>query len=151
MHDPALYDRLRPRLEEGMPFLERMGLRLDAVGRGYVKMTAPLEPNINHIGVMYAGALFSLAEVPGGAIFYSAFDADRYYPIVKGMDIRYLKLATTDISVEVRLGEQEIARVQADAEANDKADYSWECELVDTAGVVVARTTNDYQMRRHGI
>ncbi|WP_370324650.1 YiiD C-terminal domain-containing protein [Euzebya sp.] len=147
---PDLLGQLKPALEDGIAFVQRMGLRLDAIEPGYVKMTAPLEGNVNHIGTMYAGALFTLAEVPGGAIFLSTFDASRYYPIVKGMDIRFVKPATTDISVEVRITADEVERIQAAAEAAGKADYSWTCELTDAGGVVVARSTNDYQLRTHG-
>ncbi len=150
MDDQTLYQRLRPALEEGLPFLRRMGLRLDSIDWGHVKLTCPLGPNVNHIGTMYAGALFTLAEVPGGAIFLSTFDTDTYYPIVKRMDIRYLKPATTDVSVEVSITSEEVERIQAGARADGRADYSWDCVLTDTAGVVVARSTNDYQLRRHG-
>ncbi len=145
-----MYDNLRPLLEEGFPFVERMGLRLDAIEPGYCRMTAPMEGNGNHIGTMYAGALFTLAEIPGGAIFLSTFDAARFYPIIKGMDIRYLKPARTDISVEVRITQDEVDRIQGLAEEHGKADYSWTSELVDTDGVVVCRTVNDYQLRAHG-
>lgn len=144
-------DNLRPALENGFAFLTNMGLRLDAIEPGYCRMTAPLEPNVNHIGTMYAGALFTLAEVPGGAIFLATFDAQTYYPIVRSMDIQFLKMARTDISVEVRIGQEEVDRIQAEADEHGKANYSWECELVDTDGVVVARTTNHYQLRRHGM
>ena len=150
MSDDSLLDQLRPALQEGFPFLSKMGLQLDAIEPGYCKMTAPLEPNVNHIGTMYAGALFTLAEVPGGAIFLSTFDATSYYPIVRGMDIRFLKMATTDISVEVRISQSEVDRIQVEAAEHGKANYSWACELTDTDGVVVATTTNDYQLRRHG-
>ncbi len=145
-----MHDTLRPLLEEGFPFVERMGLRLDEIRPGFCRMTAPFEGNGNHIGTMYAGALFTLAEIPGGAIFLSTFDASTYYPIIKGMDIRFVKPARTDISVEVSISGEEVARIQAEASARGKADYSWTCELTDTTGLVVARATNDYQLRTHG-
>lgn len=147
----ALLTNLKPLLEQGFPFVERMGVRLDAIEPGYCRMSVPFEGNGNHIGTMYAGALFTLAELPGGAIFLSSFDASRFYPIVKGMEIRFLKPATTDITVEVRITPEEVERIQAVATEAGKADYSWSCELVDTAGVVVARSTNDYQLRAHGL
>ena len=37
-------------------------------------MLMPFKPNRNHLGTMYAGALFTLAEIPGGAVLISAFD-----------------------------------------------------------------------------
>ena len=53
----------------------------------------------------------------------------------------------TDITVEVRMSDEEIARITAEAEANGKADYGWECELRDESGEVVAISQNTYQMR----
>lgn len=137
-------------LEETIPFVGRSKIEVEEIDVGYVKMRMPLEPNRNHVGTMYAGALFTLAEMPGGAIFVSTFDAKKFYPIVKSMDIQYLKPATTDITVEVRLPEDEAARIAAKAEADGKADYEWACELKDADGNVVAVTTNRYQMRSHG-
>ena len=141
---------MRQSLEKMIPFVGRSEIQVDELEVGYVKMRMPIEPNTNHVGTMYAGALFTLAEMPGGAIFVTTFNAKKFYPIVKSMDIHYLKPATTDITVEVRLSEEEAAKIAAKAEAEGKADYDWECELKDANGVVVATTTNRYQMRSHG-
>ena len=137
-------------LQETIPFVGRSEIEVEEIEVGYVKMRMPIEPNRNHVGTMYAGALFTLAEMPGGAIFVSTFDAKKFYPIVKSMDIKYVKPATTDITVEVRLSEEDAAEIAAKAAADGKADYEWQCELKDTEGNVVAITTNRYQMRSHG-
>jgi acyl-coenzyme A thioesterase PaaI-like protein len=112
-----------------------------------VKLMMPLEPNVNHVGTMYAGALFTLTELPGGAMFLTTFDAGKFYPIIKGMDIKFVKPATTDITVEVRLDLEEAASIQERANEAGKADYEWECELKDTNGQVVCVSTNRYQLR----
>lgn len=130
-----------------IPFLERTGIVVDHAERGLVRLRMPFEPNVNHVGMMYAGALFTLAEVPGGTIFLTSFDAKKYYPIVKDLQIRFRRPATTDITVEVRISDDEIARITAEADANGKADYGWECELKDESGEVVAISRNTYQMR----
>jgi thioesterase domain-containing protein len=130
-----------------IPFLERTGIVVDHAERGFVRLRMPFEPNVNHVGMMYAGALFTLAEVPGGTIFLTTFDTTKYYPIVKDLQIRFRRPAMTDITVEVRIDDDEVARITAEAEANGKADYAWECELVDATGEVVAISRNTYQMR----
>ncbi len=130
-----------------IPFLERTGIVVDHAERGFVRLRMPFEPNVNHVGMMYAGALFTLAEVPGGTIFLTTFDTRTYYPIVKDLQIRFRRPAMTDITVEVRIDDDEVARITAEAEANGKADYAWECELTDTSGEVVAISRNTYQMR----
>ena len=134
-------------IEQGIPFVARTGVKALAMEPGYVKLMMPLEPNINHVGTMYAGALFTLAELPGGAIFLTTFDAARFYPIIKGMEIKFVKPATTDITVEVRLDPAEAERIERAANEAGKADYDWDCELKDASGQVVCVTTNRYQLR----
>ena len=67
----------------------------------------------------------------------SAFDGTKYYPIVKDMKIRFRRPAKSDITVEVRITPEQVAEIQAEAEANGKADYSWQCELKDESGEVI--------------
>jgi thioesterase domain-containing protein len=130
-----------------IPFLEHTGIVVDHAERGFVRLRMPFEPNVNHVGMMYAGALFTLAEVPGGTLFLTTFDTKTFYPIVKDLQIRFRRPAMSDITVEVRVTDDEIARIAAEAEANGKADYGWESELVDATGEVVAISRNTYQMR----
>lgn len=145
-----LLGKLKTALAKNIPFVERTGLEILDLAPGYVKMKMPFEPNINHVQMMYAGALFTLAELPGGAIFATSFDAKRFYPIVKDMSIRFRRPAKTDITVEIRLDPAKAAEIQARAEKDGKADYEWECELKDDSGEVVALTKNVYQLRRIG-
>ena len=132
---------------ETIPFLGHTGVVVDHAEKGFVRLRMPFEGNVNHVGMMYAGALFTLAEVPGGTLFITTFDASRFYPIVKDVSIRFRRPAMSDITVEVRMSEEDAARIQAEAEAHGKADYGWECELVDEGGEVVAISSNTYQMR----
>jgi len=129
----------------------RCGVKVLELGRGYCKMLMPYDLNINHVGTMYAGALFTLAELPGGVVYMTSFDTRKFYPIVKDMSIRFRRPAKTDITVEVRLGEDEIARIEAETEANGKCDFSWDVELKDASGEVVALTHNVYQLRKIGM
>jgi acyl-coenzyme A thioesterase PaaI-like protein len=128
-------------------FIDNMGLETVEVRPRYAKLKAPLKGNENHIGIMYAGALFTLAEVPGGTLFSTSFDATKYYPIVKEMSIRFRRPATTDITLEMTMTEDEVNRIQAEAEANGKADYILEGELKDESGEVVALSKGVYQIR----
>jgi hypothetical protein len=128
-------------------FIERMGLETVELRRGYVKLKAPLGGNENHVGIMYAGAPCTLAEVPGGSLFSSSFDVKRFYPIVKEMSIRFRRPAMTDVTIEMTMSDQEVQRIQAEAEANGKADYTLEGEIKDDSGEVVAISTGIYQIR----
>nr|MBO2509414.1 thioesterase [Gammaproteobacteria bacterium] len=134
--------------EERIAFIKRMNLKAEVLEPGYVRLRAPLAGNENHIGTMYAGALFTLAEVPGGALFVTSFDHQRFYPIVKELNLRFRRPATGDIHVEARLSASEIERIQIEAAANGKADYALELQLCDAAGEVVAESRALYQLRR---
>jgi acyl-coenzyme A thioesterase PaaI-like protein len=143
-------EQMRTMMAKGIPFVANSGLEVEVMEKGYVKCRMPFAPNKNHVGTMYAGALFTLAELPGGVMFITSFDSKRFYPIVRDMSIRFRRPAVTDVTVEVRVSDEFVQKVQAEAEANGKADYEWECELKDDNGVVVAIAKNIYQLRKLG-
>lgn len=134
-------------LENGIKFVNNTGLKIVELRRGYVKCMMPFAGNGNHIGTMYAGALFTLAEIPGGALFLSSFDASKFFPIVKALDLQFLKPATSDITVEVSLDDIHIASLAAEAAAKGKAEFILEGELKNTEGVIVAESRGVYQLR----
>ncbi|MCY1550947.1 hypothetical protein D9M68_872410 [compost metagenome] len=140
---------VRQLTEEQIAFVKRSGLKADVLEPGHVRLRMPLEGNQNHIGTLYAGALFTLAEMPGGALFLTSFDSRRFYPLVKEMNLRFRRPAKGDITVDARLDAEEIARIQREAEANGKADYLMELQLLDATGEVVAESRGLYQMRAH--
>lgn len=143
-------DQIRQYIEKPFAFVERMGVQAPVLERGHVKLSAPLEPNINHIGTMYAGALFTLAELPGGALFLTTFDVNRFYPIVKEMTIQFRRLAATEAFIEMRMTDEEVQRIEEEADARGKAEYILEGEVKDTDGQVVATSRGIYQLRKHG-
>ena len=134
--------------EDKIAFVKRMNLKAEVLEPGFVRLRVPLAGNENHIGSMYAGALFTLAEIPGGALFLTSFDASKFYPIVKEMNLRFRRPATGDIVVEARLSAEEIARLQSEAQANGKAEYRLELQLCDASGEVVAQSNALYQLRK---
>jgi thioesterase domain-containing protein len=137
-------------VETGIEFIRRMGLKVVEMRRGYVELKAPLDGNRSHVGTMYAGALFSLAEVPGGALYLSSFDVSRYYPIVKEMTIRYKKPVVTDATVKVEMSEEEMRRVAGEADEKGKSEFLLKAEVFDEAGRLVCESTATYQLRRMG-
>jgi acyl-coenzyme A thioesterase PaaI-like protein len=108
----------------------------------------PLAGNQNHLGSLYAGALFTLAEVPGGALFFSSFDSQRFIPLVKAFNLRFLRPALSDITVEARLDAEQIAALQDSAERLGKAEFSLALQLQDNQGQVVALSEGLYQIRK---
>jgi acyl-coenzyme A thioesterase PaaI-like protein len=140
-------DVIKELVENKVAFVSRMNLKVIDLRPLYVKLWAPLHGNENHIGSMYAGALFTLAEIPGGALCLATFDATRYYPLVKEMTIRFVRPARSDVTIECSLSTEEAARILAAAELRGKADFALAGHITDQSGDVVAISKGIYQIR----
>ncbi|WP_167143199.1 YiiD C-terminal domain-containing protein [Pseudomonas sp. OTU750018] len=138
---------VRQLTEEQIAFVQRSGLKAEVLEVGHVRLRMPLAGNQNHIGSMYAGALFTLAEIPGGALFLTSFDAQRFYPIIKEMNLRFRRPSTGDIRVEAHLAAEEIQQLQKQATELGKAEYVLQLQLTDESGEVVAESRGLYQLR----
>ncbi|HWV09995.1 YiiD C-terminal domain-containing protein [Pseudomonas sp.] len=133
--------------EEQIAFVKRSGLKAEVLEPGHVRLRMPLAGNENHIGSMYAGALFTLAEIPGGALFLTSFDVQRFYPVIKEMNVRFRRPATGDIQVEARLDAAQIEQLQTQAAEQGKAEFPLDLQLTDASGEVVAYSHGLYQLR----
>ena len=135
-------------IETTVPIIEKMGIKVVEFRPYFAKLKLPLERNANHIGVIYAGSLFSLGEVAGGAIFLAAFDKTLFVPIVKQVDIRFRRMAMTDVTVEVAMAQSEAVRITAIAEREGKADFQLTLEIKDENGVVCSIVNGTWQIRK---
>lgn len=139
----------RKPLEQDISFVQQSDLVVEQLKRGRVICRMPFAGNGNHIGTMYAGALFTLAEIPGGALFLTSFDVRRFHPIVKALNLKFLKPAKADVRVEARLDDASIARIEAEASEQGKAEFMLNLELRDETGTLVATSEAVYQLRRN--
>lgn len=132
-----------------IPAAHQMGVKVVEARPGFAAATVPVEGNGNHFGVIYAGVQFTVAEILGGVIAVATFDAAKYFPLVKKLDITFVAMATSQLRAEASMDEATIARVEAEAERNGKADYPLEAVVTDADGRVVATTSGLYQLRAH--
>ncbi len=133
--------------EQQIDFVRRSGLEAEVLEPGHVRLRMPLAGNQNHIGSMYAGALFTLAEMPGGVLFLTSFDSQRCYPLVKDLHLRFRRPATSDVRVEARMPAERIDQLRIQVEQQGKAEYRLELQLTDESGEVVAESRGLYQLR----
>jgi thioesterase domain-containing protein len=142
------YKPLAAFIESAIGIVKKMGLKVLSMKDGYVKLQMPFKENVNHVGTMYAGSLFTLGEFMGGAIFIASFDMNKYYPIVKEVQIRYRRPALTDITLELAMSEEQIRQITATLEEKGKADFPLELQLTDAGGEVVAIVQGIWQGRK---
>jgi thioesterase domain-containing protein len=135
-------------VESGIEAIARSGVKALEFRDRHVKLLMPLDRNVNHIGMMYAGVLFALGEVMGGAIFGVSFDFRKYFPIVKEVQIRYLQPALTDVTLTVDMTEAEVNEVLHMLEEKGKADFTLDLELKDVHETIVARVRGTWQARK---
>ncbi len=142
------YKTVAEYVETGVEGIKRTGIKALAMRDRYVKILMPLAGNVNHVGTMYAGSLFTIGECMGGAIYGAAFDTQRFVPIVKEITIRFRRPAVTDVTLELEMGEEEVERIQQEAEEKGKADFTLDLDLKDTNGEVVSIVHGIWQIRK---
>jgi thioesterase domain-containing protein len=143
------YKALAAYLESAIGIVKHMGLKVISMRERHVKLLMPLQKNVNHVGSMYAGSLFTLGEIMGGAVFIASFNIDQYYPLVKEVQIRYRRPALTDITVEATLSEDRIEHILKTIEEKGKADFNLNLELLDAEGEVVSLMQGIWQGRKN--
>jgi thioesterase domain-containing protein len=145
-----LVDRMNGALGSTIPIAHKMGVKVVEARPGFAATTVPAEGNGNHFGVIYAGVLFTVAEVLGGIIPLITFDTAKYFPLVKTLDIQFVAMAKSDVRAEASLDDEAIARIEAEAAERGKADFILEAVVTDADGKTVATTRGLYQLRAIG-
>ena len=131
---------------QAIPFATRNGFKVLDVKRGSIKASIPLKPNKNHFNAMYAGALFTVAEIPGGIITMLSFD-ERFYPVLVDLKMEFVKVAKSDVTVEFALSEDELSRLEKETLEHGKSAFVLEGLVKDIDNKVVAKSFANYQVR----
>ncbi|MGN6162332.1 MAG: YiiD C-terminal domain-containing protein [Marmoricola sp.] len=134
-------------VHRSVPILGAMGIEVVESVPGRAEALLPLEPNVNHVGMAYAGSLFSVAEMLGGLLALSSFTLEGYAPLVKSMSITFLRPALTAVRARAEMSAEEIQRVLDEAQATGKSNYELAAQVLDENGVIVATTVGQYQLR----
>ncbi len=129
-----------------IPAIGRMGVRVADLGPGWVDLVVPIEGNGNHFGTMYAGALFSLVEMPGGFLPLSVL-GPQFTPIVTRVDIRFMAAARTDVRLHAEISPEELQRLAEVAAEDGKAEFTLDLAGRDDSDRVVVECTAYYQLR----
>jgi len=146
-----LVDMMNGAMESTIPPVHKMGVRVVEARRGHAVASVPLEGNGNHFGVIYAGVQFTVAEMLGGVIALATFDAAKYYPLVKSVDITFTGMARSDLLAQASLDDGEIARIETEVTNKGKADFILDAVVKDEAGQTVSVTRGLYQLRAHRV
>jgi thioesterase domain-containing protein len=133
-------------VHDAVPALGRFGLQVQELEPGRVRLTLPFEGNGNHMGTMYAGALFAIAELPGGLLPLSLVPQG-VVPIMKELTIRFLSPARGEVYLTAELDPGLVQRLAAQARDTGRAEFTLDLQVTDSRGRAVAATTGHYQLR----
>ncbi|NKZ93498.1 DUF4442 domain-containing protein [Rhodococcus hoagii] len=89
-----------------------------------------------------------MAEVLGGIIPLVTFDLPGFVPLVRDVQIRFVRPARGAVRATADLAPDEVTRVHDVARENGKAEFVLDTELRSEDGTVVATTRAVYQMSR---
>jgi acyl-coenzyme A thioesterase PaaI-like protein len=144
---PTLEDDLNAALERLVPRAAQMGVRFVEVRHGSATASVPFEGNANHFGAMYAGVIFTVAEVLGGAIGFGTFGVATHYPVLRSMSIDFRSPGTGPLTASATLPEADIAAIAEVIGGGGKAPFVLDAHVHGEDGTLVATTHGDYQLR----
>ncbi|OUO89776.1 DUF4442 domain-containing protein [Gordonibacter sp. An230] len=144
--DQAYLGGLARNVNEGpTPFVNLAKLQPEIVEERHVRLGLPIQGlHMNHVGIAYAGSEFVLAEIAGGTLFMATYGDDEFVPILKGVDIKFLKPGTKDLHVELALTEKEAEEKIGPVRERGRGDYFLAVEVRDADDDVVAAFDFNY-------
>ena len=144
--DQEFFAGLAKNVSDGpTPFVNMAQLQAEAVEERHVRLRLPVaERHLNHVGIAYAGSEFVLAEIAGGTLFMATYGTDEFVPILKGVELKFLKPGTKDLVVDLSLTEEEAERKIALVRERGRGDYFLEIPVFDVDGEQVAQMDFNY-------
>lgn len=88
MNDDLLRDTERF-LHEQIPLTQAMGVKIESYDGTQLVITAPLEPNHNHLGTAFGGSLSALTTLTGYAMLWLQLGDRKAHIVIRESNIRY--------------------------------------------------------------
>jgi uncharacterized protein (TIGR00369 family) len=136
-------------LDHHFPIVRFLGLQVKEIEPGKMQLRLPFAPDVqNHVGTVYAGAIFSLAEIAGGVALLSAFDPAEYLMVARRLEIDYLHPARTDLFCAPHLSGDLAAKTRATVAELGKADLPLTIKVTDTEGEIISQIAAIFHVRQ---
>ncbi len=123
-------------LMQSIDILKNMGLRVLEESPNVLKIAMPPDGNRNHLGGVYAGAIFALAEFPFGMMCINRFGMREIVPVVGEITIRFLAPANGELTVELIIPDEEWDEIERETKAHGKFKIIKNIEVKDDQGKV---------------
>ncbi len=135
-------------VENMIPFVKKTGVIADELTPTKVKLRLPFDAsNLNPMGILHAGATFTLAETCAAAICLMALGHTVMF-IGKSVDIRFKRPGKGDLLAIAQLTPADAQKIVDGALANGKLDAPITVDVTDATGEPVAAATITMSVRR---
>ncbi|MDP4625989.1 MAG: thioesterase domain-containing protein [Akkermansiaceae bacterium] len=81
-------------LHSEIPLTRAMGILVESCSSENLILTAPLEPNHNHLGTAFGGSLATMATLAGYCALWTALGDRKIHIVVRRSSIEYLRPVT---------------------------------------------------------
>jgi uncharacterized protein (TIGR00369 family) len=137
-------------VEQLIPFVKKTGVVADELSATKVRLRLPHDPtNLNPMGILHAGATFTLAETTAAALCVMALGREAMF-IGKRVDIQFKRPGKGDVTATAQLTPVDAQRILDGVQRDGKTDAPIVVEVVDGAGEPVAAATVTMSVRRLG-
>lgn len=145
--EPAAVKNL---VENLIPFVKKTGVVVDELTTTKVKLRLPHDAsNLNPMGILHAGATFTLAETCAAALCVMALGQSVMF-IGKAVDIKFKRPGKGDAVATAQLTPADAQRVLDGAQRDGKIDAPIMVDVTDPAGEPIAQATVTMSVRKLG-
>lgn len=137
MNDDLLRDTERF-LHEQIPLTQAMGVQIESYDEAQLVVTAPLEPNHNHLGTAFGGSLSALTTLAGYAMLWLQLGDRNAHIVVRESSIRYKRPVRGMLrAVCMKPDEASLAAFKAAFQSTGKAHLKLQVQVIHAEQICV--------------
>lgn len=144
---PEFFENAKQSIVNGkIQYLNMAGVVPEVCEFRHVKFRLPVDPiHMNHVGIVYAGSYFIIAESSGASLIKCVYGS-KYTAIIKSVAIDYVKPCKSDLVVDISMTEEEAKERIAYVAEHGKGRYPMEIPVTNVDGEVCANVSIVYYL-----
>lgn len=131
-----------------IPFLGPLGVEAEIGEDRAARARMPFSNAVaNYVGIVHAGALFTLAETAAGVAAHALVADLEGFVLLRGAIVRYTRRAEGDTTATARVDPAAAAVTRATFQKDRRADVAVDVAVAASTGETVFEGTFDYALR----